>query len=116
MDPITEGLKKIILAGIGAVAITADKTTEVVDELVKRGEITVEQGKALNNELKHSVKSAATAGKKDFEGFVGNLSKEDLEALKNEIRKAEEAETDAENSADDEETVDDLDDADDNDL
>ncbi|MCR4743658.1 MAG: hypothetical protein K5894_00330 [Lachnospiraceae bacterium] len=111
MDPITEGLKKIILAGIGAVAITADKTTEVVDELVKRGEITVEQGKALNNELKHSVKSAATAGKKDFEGFVGNLSKEDLEALKDEIRKAEEAEADVTDDL----AGDDLDD-DDNDL
>lgn len=108
MDPLTDGLKKILLAGIGAVAITADKTSEVVDELVKRGEITVEQGKALNKELRHSVKSAATAGKKDFEGFVGNLSKEDLEALKEEIKRAEAAAS--EESEDTDEDVDDSDD------
>ncbi len=89
MDPITGGLRKIFLASVGAVALTVDKTTEVVDDLVKRGEATVEHGKSINRELKHSVKNAATAGKKDFEGFVGNLSKEDLENLKNEIRKAE---------------------------
>ena len=49
---INEDLKKVLLAGIGAVATTAEKAQEVVDTLIKKGEITVEQGKVLNEELK----------------------------------------------------------------
>ena len=51
-----EGLKKILLAGIGTAAVTAEKSKEILDELVKKGELTVEQGKVLNQELKHNVK------------------------------------------------------------
>ena len=49
---IGEGLKKVLLMGIGAAAVTAEKSQQLVDELVKRGELTVEQGKELNQELK----------------------------------------------------------------
>ena len=55
MDAISEGLRKLILAGIGAVAATKEKS-EVI--LVKKGELTVEQGKVLNEELKHNIKDA----------------------------------------------------------
>ena len=48
-------MKKIFLAGIGAIAVTAEKSAEIVDGLVKKGEITVEQGKILNEELKRDV-------------------------------------------------------------
>ncbi len=51
-----DSMKKIMLAGIGAVAVTAEKSKELVDELVVKGELTVEQGKVLNEELKHKVK------------------------------------------------------------
>lgn len=51
----SEDLKKIMLAGIGAVATTAEKAKEIVDEFVKKGEITVEQGKVLNEELKRNI-------------------------------------------------------------
>ena len=50
-----DGLRKIVLAGIGALATTYEKSSAIVDELVKKGEITVEQGKALNTELKRKV-------------------------------------------------------------
>lgn len=54
-----EGLRKVFLAGVGALATTYEKGSEIVDDLVKKGELTVEQGKALNTELKHSIKEAA---------------------------------------------------------
>ena len=44
-----EGIKKLLLAGIGTAAVTAEKSKEVLDELVKKGELTVEQGKVLNH-------------------------------------------------------------------
>ena len=53
-----EGIKKILLAGIGTAAVTAEKSKEVLDELVKKGELTVEQGKVLNQELKHNIKES----------------------------------------------------------
>ena len=67
-----DGLRKIVLAGIGALATTYEKSSEIVDELVKKGEITVEQGKALNTELKRKVSEVvddakATAAKADDE-------------------------------------------------
>lgn len=58
MDQLSEGLRKLILAGIGAVAATKEKSEVILDELVKKGELTVEQGKVLNEELKHNIKDA----------------------------------------------------------
>lgn len=54
---LSEGIKKIMLAGIGAVAVTAERSKELIDELVTKGELTVEQGKILNEELKHKKKT-----------------------------------------------------------
>ena len=56
MEKLTDNLKKVILAGIGAVATTAGKSKDVLDDMVKKGELTVEQGKVLNEELKHNLK------------------------------------------------------------
>lgn len=56
MVDITEGIRKAFLAGVGAVALGAEKTTELVDSLVKKGELTVEQGKDLNRELTQKAK------------------------------------------------------------
>lgn len=50
-----DGLRKVFLAGVGALATTVEKSQEIVDDLVKKGELTVEQGKALNAKLKHKV-------------------------------------------------------------
>jgi len=49
-------LKNILLAGIGTIAYTYEKASEMVDELVTKGELTVMQGKQLNEELKRTVK------------------------------------------------------------
>lgn len=39
MNTISEDIKKIMLAGIGAVATTAEKSKDVIDALVKKGEL-----------------------------------------------------------------------------
>ena len=53
--PIANGLKDIFLAGIGAMAITGEKASEMVDKLIARGELTVDQGKEINQELQHKA-------------------------------------------------------------
>ena len=106
MDKILgDGLKKLVLMGIGAAALTAEKSQQIVDELVKRGEITVEQGKELNQELKRNVKKSfddiaaeaevkkAEAEKEadSFEKKISDMTVEELENLKELISKAEDS-------------------------
>ncbi|HLR35221.1 MAG TPA: hypothetical protein VK071_07855 [Tissierellales bacterium] len=45
-------LKNLILAGIGSLTYTYEKSSEMIETLVQKGEITVNQGKELNEELK----------------------------------------------------------------
>ena len=75
LDRLGEDVKKVLLAGIGAAALTAEKSKDVIDELVKKGELTVEQGKIINEELKHDIKEKLIkkrcgANRKDDGGFV----------------------------------------------
>ena len=95
MEKIGDGLKKFLLVGIGAAAVTVEKSQQIVDELVKKGEITVEQGKELNTELQHNVKKTLDARKMDaktMEERVANMGKEELETLKAIIKAAEQTE------------------------
>lgn len=70
MEKMSDGLKKVILAGIGAMAVTAEKSKDILDELVKRGELTVEQGKILNQELKHNIKETVKERKEETDDFA----------------------------------------------
>ncbi|WP_281673164.1 phasin family protein [Pseudoramibacter alactolyticus] len=100
-----EELKKIVLAGVGAAAVTAEKAEQLINYCVEKGEITVEQGKVMNEELRRNVKDGMQTAKekvqatKDrFQGKVSlndlmksvdNLSPEDLQALKDKIAASE---------------------------
>ena len=94
MDKIGDGLKKFLLVGIGAAATTVEKSQQIVDELIKKGEITVEQGKELNKELQHNVKKTMDARKADaltVEEKLAKMSADELELLKKKIAEAEKA-------------------------
>ena len=86
-----EGIKKILLAGIGTAAVTAEKSKEVLDELVKKGELTVEQGKVLNQELKHNIKESVKknvnvtlkpSNPDELKEVLGKMTPDQLAALK----------------------------------
>ena len=87
---ITEGIRKIFLAGVGAVATTGEAAKSLIDTLVEKGELTVEQGKALNEELKKSAKDKMNRHVtvhvvnefKDVYSAVDKMSREELESLK----------------------------------
>ena len=87
MSNFNEDLKKVLLAGIGAVAVTAEKSKEVVEQLVKKGELTVEQGKVLNEELKHNVaeKLREPVSTETISKDLEKMDVEDLEKLKAKI-------------------------------
>lgn len=87
MNNFSEDLRKLLLVGIGAVAITAEKSKEVVEDLVKKGELTVEQGKVLNEELKHNVaeKLRQPVSVEIVEQDLQKMDVDDLEKLKQKI-------------------------------
>lgn len=99
MPNINEEFKKIILAGIGAAATTAEKSKEMIDSLVKKGELTVEQGKILNEELKHNIKEKlrTPADTEQISKDLEKIDKEDLALLKAKIEALEKGYEDAEN-------------------
>lgn len=91
-------LKKIFLAGIGSLALTYDKAKDLVEDMVERGKITVEQGKKLNEELKRVVEDNKSNAQNisevenNIKNYINSLNlatKEDLETLSNRIEKLE---------------------------
>lgn len=93
MDP---NLKTIVLAGIGSLAYTYEKANDMVDVLVKKGEITVNQGKELNEELKKVLDSKKqeqnpennTIDQETLKNIISQLNlptKEDINDLKTRI-------------------------------
>jgi polyhydroxyalkanoate synthesis regulator phasin len=91
-------LKKVFFAGIGSLALTYEKANDLVQDLVERGKITVEQGKKLNEELKRVVEDNKSNAQNivDVENNIKNhldslnlATKEDLETLSNRIDKLE---------------------------
>ena len=61
--------KNIFLAGVGATAYSVEKAQELVDELVKKGELTVQQGKEVNEGLKHNFSEKLRSAADSLEQF-----------------------------------------------
>lgn len=113
MDGLGESVKKLLLAGIGVAATTAEKSKEILDDMVEKGELTVEQGKALNKELKHNIQqtvkekvnvSVKPSSPEELDELLGKMTPEQLNALRSRLQEidggnaapkdtAEEAET-----------------------
>lgn len=96
MDKTMEGLKKLLYAGIGGVAVTAEKMKDVLDVMVEKGELTVEQGKVLNQELKHNIKKTVKENMNvsvkantpdELSELLDQMSPEQVELLKAQIEK-----------------------------
>ncbi|MDD6789287.1 MAG: phasin family protein [Lachnospira sp.] len=63
MDDLDEGLKKILLAGIGAAAATGEKAQKLFNDLAEKGAATVEQNRDLNERFQKKASEAASAAK-----------------------------------------------------
>lgn len=64
MSNIGDGFKNIFLAGVGVLAYTGEKSKEIIDQLVEKGEITLDQGRELNEELQRKA-AETTSGLRD---------------------------------------------------
>ncbi len=90
---IGDDMKKVILAGIGAMATTAEKTREFIDYLIEKGELTVEQGKIINEELKRNrenkKKNADAESMEDLLKKLATLNKDEISILKEKLLEME---------------------------
>ena len=90
-------LENIIVAGVDAITKTAESAGAMLEELVKKGAITVEQGKALNEELKYGIKEKVVEKKEAVKssavsGFIAQMDKfspEDLVRIREKLDELE---------------------------
>ena len=82
MDSIESYLRKLIVASVGAADLGCEKLCKLLDECVARGEVTVEKGRVLNEELKRTCKQAAARDTDEKPAVdVDAMSAEEREAL-----------------------------------
>lgn len=67
---MVDELKNILLAGIGTAAYSYEKACEIVNTMVKKGQLSVDQGKELSEELKKTLNDTSEKTKP--------LTKEDM--------------------------------------
>ena len=96
MSNLSDDLKKAFFFFFGAIAKTSEKSKKLIDELIERGALTVEQGKTLNEELKHNLQEKIIEKEKELNSDLisqikdmKNLSDEDIKILKDKIAEIE---------------------------
>lgn len=90
MANLNEDLRKLLMAGVGAISTATEKVPEAIETLAKRGEETLQHGKVLNEQLRHEIKQAVKENVTvvnadlDKDGMIDalqNLSQEDLKEI-----------------------------------
>ena len=66
-----EEFKKIFLLGIGAASITYEKSMEIINDMVKKGKLTLEEGKQIGDELRKTMKEKASIINDNNKPIVG---------------------------------------------
>ncbi|MDP4145942.1 MAG: hypothetical protein Q8936_15880 [Bacillota bacterium] len=91
-------LKKVILAGLGSAAYTYEKATKVLDDMVEKGKLTMDEGKELSQELKRNMQEKAQSikplTKEDLVAALNQMNfvtKEDLASINERLTKLEES-------------------------
>ena len=87
---ISEDLRKLAMAGLGAATLATEKTQEALETLSKRGEEAFAQGKDLNERLRHEIDRAVnTAAEKptkdDILAALDSLTPEERAAVKSRL-------------------------------
>lgn len=93
-----ETLENVMLMGLGALAMTNEKAQELKEELLKKGTEAYENGKALNEELKHNISEKIKDNvtvvvekpeitKEDLAQKIESLSDEDKKEILNLLKK-----------------------------
>jgi poly(hydroxyalkanoate) granule-associated protein len=90
-SPLFDGLRRLLLASIGAVALTRDETETFVNKLVERGELAQKEGEKLIHEVStrvrqgrpqvEEVEERVESGMEHFLNRLNIPSKRDIDEL-----------------------------------
>jgi poly(hydroxyalkanoate) granule-associated protein len=95
-NPMLEMARSVLLAGIGAVALTQEEVEKFVHKLIERGEIAEKDGRKLITDLREKrrrkAEDAAVEAEETYEGRMEEVlarmnipSKSDIDALSRKI-------------------------------
>lgn len=94
---MVDQLKKALLAGLGSAAYTYEKASKVIDDMVEKGKLTIDEGKELSQELKQNIAQKSEkikpVSKEDVNSLLNNsnfATKEDIREIKERLKKLEE--------------------------
>jgi poly(hydroxyalkanoate) granule-associated protein len=92
VSPMYEGMRKLVLASIGAVAIAQEELENLINKLVERGELAEKEGKKLLDEMKEKRKRKSSKAEAEINKRVEELmttmnvpTKDDIDALSKKI-------------------------------
>jgi len=89
---ISEDVRKVMMAGLGALSTVADKTQETIDTLAKKGEETLAHGQVLNERLRHKVNQVMRDAKPDKDEILDaldHMTTEEIEEIKAKLKSKE---------------------------
>ena len=69
-NTLLSGLRQVLLAGVGAVALAQEEVEDFVNKLIERGEIAEKDGRKLVNDVRERRKSKAQASTQRLEEEV----------------------------------------------
>jgi len=72
-NPLVEAVRKVLLAGIGAVALAQEEIEDFVNKLVDRGEIAEKDGRKLVREVMERRKKDAEKAEDEFSKRVEEI-------------------------------------------
>jgi poly(hydroxyalkanoate) granule-associated protein len=95
-NPFVEGVRRVLLAGVGAVSLAQDEAEKFVHKLIEKGEIAEKDGRSLLNDLaekrkqrtKESSKRVSDELEKRMEGLLNRMNiptKSDIEQLSKKV-------------------------------
>ena len=89
---MSDMLERVFLLGVGAASLTKEKITDLVDELVKKGQLTKEEGESLLDktaarakEESGNIKEMASDTFQDTLRALGIAGRDELEELERRI-------------------------------
>lgn len=90
---INEDVRKVMMAGLGALSVLAEKTQETVESLAQKGEEALDHGQVLNERLRYKIKQAihdekaeTKSDKQDVLNALDRLSPDELREVKEKLK------------------------------
>lgn len=74
--------RKIFLTGVGTAALACEKAGDVINELIEKGKLSIDEGKELSEELKRNIDNKSEGAKESIKTKISDMTPLTKESLK----------------------------------